>query len=296
MLTAPGILLLLALAAPTHSENICSTQNPCALNTCDGAYTKFYDLISKCPGSMEGGVATGPFTPASCGIEACKAVITSIDDNARSSMKTGFSATGCENVVRNYGPLPPQLSYEYLKTLATQCGFSESIVPKTVSTAPETPYGVACNCQGLVLCSNCPLNTCSGAYSKFYDFVSKCPGSVEGGVATRTPASCGSDACKSVITSIDDNAMSSMKTGFSATGCEEMVRSYGSFPPELSYEPLTTTATQCGFAASIVKMTKVTPVVRTSFATHGAYVQDGFIHAVLSVVTVMVSSLGMEKY
>ena len=271
MLTARGILLLLALAAPAHSEKICSTQNPCALNTCDGAYTKFYDLISKCPSS-----ATGPYTPASCGSDACKAVITSIDDNARSSMKTGFSATGCENVVRNYGPLPPQFGYEYLKTLATQCGFSESIVPKTVSTAPATPYGVACTCQGLVLCSNCPLNTCSGAYTKFYDFVSKCPGSMEGGVAKgpRTPASCGNDACKSVITSIDDNAMSSMKTGFSATGCEDMVRAYGGFPPELSYESLTTTATQCGHAASIVKMTKVTPVlvqeqqvVRTSFAT-----------------------------
>jgi hypothetical protein len=153
------------------------------------------------------------------------------------------------------------------------------------------------------LCSTCPLNTCDGAYTKFYDFISTCPGSkdAEGQpTALRTPASCGSDACKAIITSIDDNAVSLMKTGFSATGCEEMVKSYGSFPLELSYEYLIRAATQCGHAESIVKMTKATSISaqqgRTAFATHGAYVPGGFIQAVLCVVTLMVSSLGMEKY
>ena len=145
-----------------------------------------------------------------------------------------------------------------------------------------------------VLCRTCPLNTCDGAYTKYYDLISLCPGSMVGGYPTGpwTPASCGSDACKAVITSIDDNALSSMKTGFTATGCQVVPESYGTkVPPDLNYESLKTRATQCGHATSIVTMTS-----RSSFATHGAYVPGGFIHAVLCVVTLMVSSLGMEKY
>jgi hypothetical protein len=42
---------------------------------------------------------------------------------------------------------------------------------------------------------------------------------------------------------------------------------------------------QCGLPANTV-----------SFATHDAYVPGGFIHAVLCVVTLLASSLGMEKY
>ena len=125
MLSVRGTLLLVALAGPAHAQNpFCST---CALNTCDGVMFKLYDLVSKCPGSMEGRAATGPKTPASCGSDACKAVITSIDDNALSSIKAGFSATGCENVVDNY----VFFSYEYLKTLARECGHAASTVKVT---------------------------------------------------------------------------------------------------------------------------------------------------------------------
>jgi hypothetical protein len=179
---------------------------PPGLNTCDGAYTKYFDLISKCP---------GPFSPASCGSDACKAVITSIDD----SIKTGFTATGCV-----YGAFLPYVSYGSLKTRATECGHAASIVKVTPPA----------------------LNTCEGAHGRYGEFITQeCPMSGTDPSAYR--ATCGNDACKAAISSIDDNTVSLMTTGF--TTCTPSKES------PFSYQFLIMTATNCGHPASTVKVT-----------------------------------------
>ena len=49
-------------------------------------------------------------------------------------------------------------------------------------------------------------------------------------------------------------------------------------------------------SATIAAPVQYAAPLAPSAAAHGAYVPDGFMHVVLCVVTLMVSSLGMEKY
>jgi hypothetical protein len=72
---------------------------------------------------------------------------------------------------------------------------------------------------------------------------------------------------------------------------------------KLYFNEITKLASDCGLPAETVKLTpnykcdagtQVVQVVST--ATYGAYAPGGFMHAVLCVVTLMASSLGMEKY
>jgi hypothetical protein len=194
-----------------------------------------------------------------CRNDACKAAISSIDDTTLSSMKTGFKACGNLPASDTTG-----FDYQYLLSIATQCAHPAS----TVKVTPPA------------------LNTCDGAYTRIaIVFANACPG-------PWTPASCGNTACATAISSIDDTTLSLMKTGFWA--CRDLpasdkTESARGYVTSVNYQYLISAATQCGHPASTVKLTP-------SFATHGAYVPGGFIHAVLCVVTLMVSSLGMKKY
>ena len=106
------------------------------------------------------------------------------------------------------------------------------------------------------------LDTCAGARAKWDGlFGAVCPW-VEfvdkDGVKDmqHTKASCGSSTeCKDLISSIDDDALAKMKTGFQAcaneTGMEVYVR-YAT-GTHLSYATLSTIASACGFPAGTVK-------------------------------------------
>ena len=86
------------------------------------------------------------------------------------------------------------MGYAWLSDIASKCGHPAS----TVAVTPPA------------------LDTCEGAMVKFF--------AVEGGTCRRernedgneerTPASCGHAECAELISSIDDDALAKMKTGF----------------------------------------------------------------------------------
>jgi hypothetical protein len=186
---------------------------PPAPNTCHGAWARYHELYYACPGNN-----TGPRTPATCGNDACKAAITSIDDSTLSSIKTGFNATGC-------GYAPTSFGYLDLYRLAVDfCGLPAS----TVQVPPPA------------------LNTCDGAWARLNTFSGACTFSGPYSPTTK----CGNTSCATAISFFNDSTLSSIKTGFNAAGC-----SFASYATYFNYQDLKSWATQCGHPASTVKVT-----------------------------------------
>ena len=65
------------------------------LDTCDGAYVKFRDLTGAICRKTE---TDHKYTEASCGTDACKAVISSLDDAAVAKMQAGLQVRGAHGV------------------------------------------------------------------------------------------------------------------------------------------------------------------------------------------------------
>ena len=64
------------------------------LDTCDGAYIKVKELTSDICRKDDTDATDHKYTEASCGTEACKAVISSLDDAALATMKAGLQVRG----------------------------------------------------------------------------------------------------------------------------------------------------------------------------------------------------------
>ena len=211
-----AILLLVTLAAAAQAQ----------LETCDGAYARYVELLGVCP------------APATCA--ECKTAISSIDDSTLSSWKTGLTACGNlpeGNGLKSMAQIATYFNYQWLYSLAFQCGHDASIV----KVSPPA------------------LNTCDGANVRYLQLQNTCPSS---GTGPRTPATCDSAACKEAITSIDDNTLSSMKAGLTACG-GNLHDSY------LNYQYLYSLAGQCGHDASTVKVTP--PALNTCDGAYARY-------------------------
>ncbi len=124
---------------------------PPALNTCDGAYTRFTALLfNACPAK------SWPNSSATCGNTACATAISSIGDSTLSLMKTGFTACGKlpdSDGMKSVAVYATYVNYQFLNSLAIQCGHPTSIV---TLTAPG-------------------LNTCDGAYARILSLWNACP-------------------------------------------------------------------------------------------------------------------------
>jgi hypothetical protein len=176
--------------------------------------------------------ASGPQkTPATCKTTTCAAGLSDIDDSTLSLMKTGFTACGSlAEPKKSRADFAAAMNYLTFITIASMCGQPASIVKVTRPA----------------------LNTCDGATARYVAFMTQeCPTS--GPDPSVYPATCGNDACKAAISSIDDNTLSLMKTGF--TTCTPGPHSYASTASEFNYEFLIQTATHCGQPASTVKVT-----------------------------------------
>ncbi len=199
---------------------------PHALTTCEGAYARFTDLESKCPPStLFSSITDGPQkTPATCKTTTCAAGLSAIDDSTLSLMKTGFTACLAETDSRQSRAGYAQgLNYLTFVSIASQCGHAASIVVKVTPPA---------------------LNTCLGASARRVAFEMQCP--MWGTDPSAYRATCGNDACKAEISSIDDNTVSLMRTGWAT--CPP------SPAPPFDYQFLIMTATICGHPASTVKV------------------------------------------
>jgi hypothetical protein len=196
-----------------------------APNTCEGAYNGFMALISACP------ARSWPNSSVTCGNDACKAAISSIDDSTLSTMKTGFTACGNlpdSDGMKYIAVYATYVDYQYINSLATQC----NLPANTVKLTPPA------------------LNTCDGAYGRVTALWNACPGPY-------SPATCGNDACKTSIISINEETASSMKTGFMACGNlpdSDGRKSLILYADSVTYENLYYTASQCGFPEGTVKL------------------------------------------
>ncbi len=112
------LLLLLAfavLARPADAQ----------LNTCEDAVAAYREGEQACP---------GPWSPSTCGNLVCEAMISSLDDEALSSIKAGFTACGDlpnDSPNKNYVSMKDQFNYMMILQLTIECGLNASAVKLT---------------------------------------------------------------------------------------------------------------------------------------------------------------------
>ena len=208
---------------------VCTSEAP-ALDTCAGAVA-FVDDLKGTVCHKDG----DSYTPASCGnSSACKELISSINDTVLSKIDTGFQA--CANVTgyEGYAAYAGYLDYARLLSISDGCGFP-------AGTVTLSPPG---------------LDTCAGARAVL--------GDVDGTVCHKdgdsyTSASCGSSTtCKELISSIDDNALAQIDTGFQACANVTGYEGYAAYAGVFNYSVLLSISNGCGFPADTVKVSHPT--------------------------------------
>ena len=210
-----------------HPANIVMLTSP-ALNTFDGAFARLSSLFEACP-------TFGPNSSDTCGNSVCATAISSIGGITLSTMQTGFTACGnlpdsSPTGLKSYAAYATYFNYQYLNSLATQCGHPGSTVQLT---SPG-------------------LNTCDGAIGRFETVGIACP-------APYSQATCGGDACKTAISSIKEDTLSLMKTGFTACGNlpdsdTTGRKSYILHSTYFNYQYLNNIVTQCEHNTNTVKL------------------------------------------
>jgi len=217
------LLLLLALAVLARP----AAAQP---STCAGAVEKFLEGQQACPGD--------PPSPSTCGNQVCAAAISSLDDAMMSSMRTGFTACGQlpeDDPHRSYGEYAEGWNiYMMVHKLINDCGLP-------ASTMKLTPPA---------------LDTCDGAVIKFLEGQQACPGDPP------SPSTCGNNVCAAAISSLDDAALSKMKTGFTACGLlpeGDGRKNMTSLATYLGYYVMYSLSADCGLPASTVKLTLPSP-------------------------------------